>query len=153
MPPTESSRDSVQKGNSCSFRHDFSQSGKSTPKSLPYSEPKKDGKESSRKKNLRSRSPFGKSPRKPCVDHLDSDVILGILSNFRITGNHQGADLGEKCAFKTDRLKGQPGGTPRKEWRQQRCSFIEEFTTIGLCFPRYRAAEVQFYLARRAHKY
>ena len=34
-----------------------------------------------------------------------------------------------------------------KEWRRQRCNFIEEFTPVGLCISGHRPAEIKFHLA------
>ena len=35
----------------------------------------------------------------------------------------------------------------KKEWRRQRCNFIEEFTLVGLCISGHRPAEIKFHLA------
>ena len=112
---------------------------KSTPKSLPCSEPHKDGKESSRKKNLRSRSPFGKSPREPCLDHLQGWCTRPSCDpwhppecqNYK---KPSGCRFGEKCAFKHQQVEGQPDKTPRKNGDNSAVVLLKNSRLLGCVF-------------------
>ena len=59
------------RGDKCSFRHDEDEHTKPIVKTAPPSEPPTPrGRSASRKRNLRGRSPSGKTNRQPCRDFL-----------------------------------------------------------------------------------
>ena len=133
-------------GDNCSFRHGGNQSGKSTPKSPVLLSRRK------MVKNIEKR-PTGwsrlgrllenRAETSSRVSARNHRVIFGILPRIRIPRNHWNADSAKSVFSSSKRVERQPDNETEKEWRQQCCCFIEEFTSIG-CTPRCRATETKF---------
>ena len=78
-------KEQCSRGDQCSFWHDSDERAKSTPENGPSSEPPTQrGGRASRKRNIRGRSPSGKSNRQPCRDFLKGICTKLLRDNWHL---------------------------------------------------------------------
>ena len=113
------------------------------------SKTKSGGKNSSKEKTLRGRSPSGMGSRRPCGDYLSGNCTNPSCNFWHppecptIFYSESGCKFGEKCVFRHQERLTVSQTRNRKEWWYRFCCLVEDFQAIWLRIPGYRAAELQ----------
>ena len=102
------------KGDSCSFRHDINKRAKSTqPNCSPSSSTRQNGRNASRTRSPRGKSPSGRMYRWPCKDYLKGTCTNSFCEKWRppeclFYKSESGCRIGESALIRFARLKNSP---------------------------------------------
>ena len=130
----------VSRGDTCSFWHDEDKRAKPTPKTAPSSElPTQSCRNSSRRKNLRGRSPSGKFARQPCKDYLTC-ICTKSPCDYRhppecqFSRSESVCKFCDKCSFAHRQVEGQPSKKPKMDGDKSAVAILKMYDSWVACF-------------------